>query len=96
MKKTLIIGSVVSFSLAMASCTLLHDTTQVGTSVVHTGERVVTTTGHVVGTSVHKGLNLLTGQTATHHDVATYRRHGVIHHNGHMYKIEHGKYVLVR
>lgn len=96
MKNTVIVGSLLSISLTLIGCAALHDATQVSTSIVKAGGQVVTTTGHAVGTTVNAGVNLLTGRPATRHHVATYRKHGVVHHNGHTYKIEHGKYILIR
>lgn len=96
MKNTIIVGTILSVSLSLIGCGTLHNTTQTSTSMVNTGERVVKHTGHAVGTTVNAGINLLTGKPATQHDVVVYRKHGVIHNNGHIYKIEQGKYVLVR
>lgn len=67
----------------------------------------VDTTAHAVGSTVSfvatpvvyavdGSVNLLTGQTASQHDIVVYKKKGVVHKHGHTYRIVHGKYVLVR
>ena len=67
-----------------------------GSSTVGAGVNLVSTTGNAVGTVFHDGVNLVTGQSASHQNVKMYKKNGVIMRHGHQYKIHNGHYVLVR
>lgn len=96
MKKLIITcTAIVGLSAMMTGCGWQH-VNNAGDAVVNTGTGVVKTTGAVVDKTVGTGLDLLVGRHATSQDMKVYRKNGVVYHNGHAYKIQNGKYVLVR
>lgn len=112
MKKLIITSSAVLMSLSLVGCNtmnsgsnLVGNTVQYGAHTVGTGikygaQTVGTGIGYVantgafvgrgVGTVVGGGLGLVTGQNTS------YQKNGMIYHNGHQYRLQNGKYVLIR
>jgi hypothetical protein len=63
------------------------------------GYTAVRGVGAVGSTAVHtvgSGVNYMTGKPATYHNNRMYYKQGLVHHNGHIYRIQNGRYVLVR
>lgn len=63
------------------------------------GYTAVRGVGAVGSTAVHtvgSGVNYMTGKPATYHNNRMYYKQGLVHRNGHTYRIQNGRYVLVR
>ncbi len=96
MKKLVIIGSACLFSLSLVGCQTMDNAAKAGGSVVDTGVHAVSYTGHAVGSTIGSGVNFLTGHSTTQHGMHNYHKNGIVYHNGHQYRIQHGQYVLIR
>lgn len=94
-KQIIAVSSITLLSASLIGCGF-NNVGETGANVVNTGVGFVSTAGTAVGTTVGKGVGFLTGHTATNSDVRTYKRNGVVYRDGHSYKIQNGKYVLVR
>lgn len=111
MKKLIITSSAVLISLSLVSCNTMNDASQfsnrtVGTGIKYGAQTVGTGVGYVtnagafvgrgVGTVVGTGVGVITRHPASYQAVKTNQKNGMIYHNGHHYKLQNGKYVLVR
>lgn len=95
--------SVLALTVGLVGCNTMNTAANTGVTVVKTGGKVVkagvgvvSTAGTAVVTTVGAGIDTLVGRRASSHDVKVYQKKGVIYRNGHQYRVENGRYVLVR
>lgn len=97
MKKFIVSMSLCSSILSLMSCGSSVNTEEVNPvtkNAIKTGVGYGGTT-EMIETDVGDGVAVLTGRVSSYKDFNAYRRDGIIYHNGHAYKIQQGKYVLI-
>ena len=103
-----LVGCHTTNDVAQFSNNTVGKGVQYGAKTVGAGVGVVSNTGAFVGRSVGtvvgtgvgvvgSGVGMVTGQKTYHNNMnSSYKTKGVVYHKGHYYKMQHGKYVLVR
>ena len=110
MKKLITMSLGALCTLSLMSCNTMNDSSKYANSTVGTGVKytanvvgggvgVVSKTGAFIGNGVGRvvssGVGIFTGQPTGYHHV-NYSKSGVVYHHGHQYRVQNGKYVLIR
>lgn len=110
MKKVILACSALSLSAALVGCGTMNTVNETGTALVGTGVGFVSGAGTMVGNGVNTGVGVVTGATTMvgngvtksvnyvtgQPSQSTYKKPGLVKHNGHTYRMQNGQYVRVR
>jgi predicted small secreted protein len=100
MKNLTFISSICLCSLTLLGCNTVNSIDQaggrvvssgayLGKTVIGSGAYAVSATGGFVDKTIHRGVDVVTGQPILYGPK-------IVYHNGHKYKLYNGRYILIR